>query len=435
MGNDRYNVIVVGAGIAGITTAYLCAKSNLSVALIERGEFPGSKNMFGGVIYKDVMDQIIPAFWEEAPLERAITEDILWFMEQDSVVKMGFTGLRFAQAPYNKFTTIRSRFDQWYANKAEAVGVHLMTSTIVDDLIYEKKGITRKKVSGVVLENGEKIYSEVVVLAEGIVGNLTQKAGLIKEKDTDSMVIYTKELLRLSVEKINDRFQLEDNEGANIAVVGYPTSGVIGKGGIFINKNTISIVVGAYLNQLINNGFNPYQLLARFKEHPLIKRLINGSESIEYQAKLIPKGNETDRPPLFSDGILIVGDALMMASSQGTAFAIMSGKCAAETVIQTSARGEFDKKNLSIYAEKLNQTYIMQNIMSYKKSKDYYREFPDADLILAKTINEIAYEFSNFNMTTIGEKTNLMVDEFKKIQPITKSIVDFYNGIRNWKVL
>jgi len=78
--------------------------------------------------------------------------------------------------------------------------------------------------------------------------------------------------------------------------------GVIYKGGIFINKDTISIAVGVYLNQLINKGFNPYQLLSRFKNHPLIKRLISGSERIEYQSKLIPKGDEADRPPLFLMG-------------------------------------------------------------------------------------------------------------------------------------
>lgn len=435
MKNDRYNVIVVGAGIAGITTAYLCAKNNLSVALIERGEFPGSKNMFGGVIYQNIMNQIIPAFWKEAPLERAITNDLLWFMTPDSLVKIGFSGLRFGREPYNKFTVIRSKFDNWYADKAEEVGVHLFTSTTVDNLVYEKSGMIKKKVGGVILRNGEKIHSEVVVLAEGVVGDLTQKAGLLKKKDTDSLAIYAKELLALPAEKINDRFQLENNEGANIAMVGYPTAGIIGKGGIFINKDTISILVGTYLNQLINKGFNPYQLLSRFKAHPHIRRLIKDSTKIEYQSKLIPKGAEVDRPLLFSDGILVVGDALMMVSGQGTAFAIISGKCAAETVIQASSRNEFDKKSLSTYANKLSKTYIMKNIMVHKESKDYYREFPDADLLLASTMNEVAYEFSKFNMTTISEKTKKMIDELNKIQPVGKSLIDIYNGIKNWRVL
>ncbi len=435
MGNDRYNVIVVGAGIAGITTAYLCAENNLSVALIERGDFPGSKNMFGGVLYRKSMEQIIPAFWEEAPLERVITEDLLWFMGPDSIVQMGYTGLRYAQPPYNKFTIIRSRFDHWFASKAEAVGVHLITGAVVDDLVYEKKGMIKKKVNGIILRNGEKIYSDVVVLAEGVVGDLTQKADLISKKNTASLELYVKELLALPVEKINDRFHLENNEGSNIIIVGYPTSGAIGKGGIYINKETISIVVGAYLNQIINKGLSPYQLLTRFKAHPSIKRLISGAEEIEYLSKIIPKGNNTDRPPLSSDGLLVAGDALMLATGWGTAFAITSGKCAAETVIQAHARGEFDKKSLSIYTDKLNKTYIMKNIRALGKAKDYYREYQDANLLLTKTLNDVAYEFFNFTMTTLEEKRDKILEELKKIQPVTKSLKDLYNGIENWRVL
>ncbi|MEC9489218.1 MAG: FAD-dependent oxidoreductase [Halanaerobium sp.] len=63
MGNHRYNVVVVGAGIAGCTAAYILAKNNASVALIERGKAPGSKNVFGGSIYSKPTVEVFPAFW------------------------------------------------------------------------------------------------------------------------------------------------------------------------------------------------------------------------------------------------------------------------------------------------------------------------------------------------------------------------------------
>src|ERR1035438_4993816 len=42
-----FDVIVVGAGIAGCVTAYQLAQQGRSVVLIERGEAPGSKNLSG----------------------------------------------------------------------------------------------------------------------------------------------------------------------------------------------------------------------------------------------------------------------------------------------------------------------------------------------------------------------------------------------------
>ena len=67
MGHDRYDVIIVGSGPAGSTAAKICAENNLTVALIEKGEFPGSKNMFGGSIFRAALEEIVPDFLEKGP--------------------------------------------------------------------------------------------------------------------------------------------------------------------------------------------------------------------------------------------------------------------------------------------------------------------------------------------------------------------------------
>jgi electron transfer flavoprotein-quinone oxidoreductase len=67
MTDDKFDVIIVGAGVAGSTAAYLLAKQGLEVVLIERGPYPGSKNLSGGVLYGRIFEQIFPRYWEEAP--------------------------------------------------------------------------------------------------------------------------------------------------------------------------------------------------------------------------------------------------------------------------------------------------------------------------------------------------------------------------------
>ena len=72
--DDAFDAIVVGAGPAGITAAREMAKAGLSVVVLERGQFPGAKNVWGGILYRQPTEEMVPGFEAEAPLERPIIE-------------------------------------------------------------------------------------------------------------------------------------------------------------------------------------------------------------------------------------------------------------------------------------------------------------------------------------------------------------------------
>jgi electron transfer flavoprotein-quinone oxidoreductase len=59
---EKFDSVVVGAGPAGIAAAITMAKAGLNVLILERGEKPGAKNMFGGVIFRHHTEQIAPEF-------------------------------------------------------------------------------------------------------------------------------------------------------------------------------------------------------------------------------------------------------------------------------------------------------------------------------------------------------------------------------------
>ena len=70
-----FDVIIVGAGPAGSMAALKLARAGLKVVMLERGRYPGSKNMFGGVLHNTpVLNEMLPAFWEKAPLERHVSK-------------------------------------------------------------------------------------------------------------------------------------------------------------------------------------------------------------------------------------------------------------------------------------------------------------------------------------------------------------------------
>ena len=81
---EKFDAIVVGAGPAGNSCAYTLAKRGMKVLQIERGEYPGSKNVQGAIMYADMLEKIIPDFREDAPLERHIIEQRMWYMNDTS---------------------------------------------------------------------------------------------------------------------------------------------------------------------------------------------------------------------------------------------------------------------------------------------------------------------------------------------------------------
>lgn len=48
MSDDKFDAIVVGAGVAGSVAALVMARAGLDVLVIERGDSAGCKNMTGG---------------------------------------------------------------------------------------------------------------------------------------------------------------------------------------------------------------------------------------------------------------------------------------------------------------------------------------------------------------------------------------------------
>ena len=431
---EHYDCIVVGAGPAGAAAAYTLAGAGASCLLLERGDFPGSKNMFGGAIYREPMQEIVPDFLENAPLERNIVSDELWLMEEDSAVKVGFTGLRYAKPPYNKFSVLRPRFDKWMAEEAEKRGARLSNRSLVRKLVYEKRPMGKRgPVCGVELSCGEKIHAPAVILAEGVNAFLTKQAGLRRSIPAHALTLYVKEVLSLPANRIEERFSLQPGHGAVIGMLGWATGGIVGKAGIWTNKDSISLIVGGYLNQMAENCISPQGLLQRLKQHPMIKKLLHGARVEEYMAHLIPKGGYTYQPRFYDHGVLVTGDAgVMVSGRRGTDLAMLTGKAAAETVILAKARGDMSSAMLSNYKHTLDGTFFMKEIKKNEQHLKFIENHRDSDYLVSSTANKIATEFFREDMTTGAEKIKRISDVILGQQHVLKSLSDTYYGIRLW---
>src|SRR5436305_14209977 len=116
---QQFDAIVVGAGPAGSSAALAMARAGLQVALIERGEYPGAKNVSGAALYApNLLADLLPNYWEEAPVERYLPRRAVTFLAAEAAIAMDCRTNPFAQPPYNGFTVLPHKFARWPVDKA-----------------------------------------------------------------------------------------------------------------------------------------------------------------------------------------------------------------------------------------------------------------------------------------------------------------------------
>lgn len=365
---ETFDAIVVGAGPAGNAAAYTLTRAGLAVLQLERGESPGAKNVQGAILYADALERLIPDFRDDAPLERHIIEQRLWVLDEASYVGSHFRSDGFNQAPHNRYTIIRARFDRWFSRKVREAGALVINETTATELLRGPGG----RVVGLRTDrDGGELRAPVVILADGVNSTLARKAGFRPEIPPQHVALAVKETHFLPRETIDSRFNLHKGEGVVIEMLGKITQGMLGTGFLYTNGDSLSIGIGCMLSDLMAQKTTPYALLEGMKAHPAIRPLIQGGEMKEYAAHLIPEGGYHAIPQVFGDGWLIAGDSGMFVNAvhrEGSNLAMTTGQMAAETVIDLFKAGKpMTAANLAAYRQRLDASFVMQDLKKYKR--------------------------------------------------------------------
>ena len=359
---ERFDAVVVGAGPAGSAAALVLARAGHSVALIERGPFPGSKNMYGGVVYGRILDTLVPRWWEQAPVQRWVTRRATMMMTPTQCLSVDYRTDAWSQPPFNGATTFRPDFDAWLAGLAEDAGATLVTSTTVTGLRRGAPGV----VTGVVTDRPDgEVEAGVVIACDGVNSFLAKEAGLYRDADPAHFTLGAKEVLALPKEEIDRRFGLRGLEGADFEIMGC-TGDIAGGGFLYTNLESISVGVVLRISDLAASGRRPEQVIADLKAHGAIAPLVAGAELKEYSAHLIPEGGFHMMPELVGDGMLVAGDAAAMCLAagiwlEGVNFAIASGAAAAATAAEALAAGDTRAPRLAGYRRRLEANFVLED--------------------------------------------------------------------------
>ena len=313
MGTANYDVVVVGAGAAGLSAAIGLAKADFSVLVVEGAAFPGAENWSGCVYFAESLadpellgpDGVEALAWERRLVERGMFSS---------------NGHAFAGVTYRDpaafrhcYTVLRPIFDHHLAQVARQAGATILPDTTVEGLIRE-----RGRVIGVSTNRGP-IYADLVFLAEGDASHLVTKEGFERDapgRQDAHFLQGVKQVIEMPPGAIDEIFGVGPDEGAayemllrNGTLRGRETTLNMG-GFLYTNRESISLGFVLPLNHL-NEGFggDPNLLMEWLRGLPEIERWTRGGTPGVFGAKLIRGGGARDIPHLVDHGLAIGGAA------------------------------------------------------------------------------------------------------------------------------
>jgi electron transfer flavoprotein-quinone oxidoreductase len=382
---EKVEVVIVGAGLAGLSAAYVLAQGGVDTVVVERGDYPGAKNVTGGRIYMHPIRHYFPELWEDAPLERYVTRETLTMMAENSSTSMTLDSNRFREEPYHSYTILRSKFDRWFGDKVMETGAFVLPKSRVDDLIMEDG-----RVAGVIMEEDE-IPADVVVAADGVLSLMAEKAGLRETQQARHFAVSIKEVIELSPQIIEDRFNLGPSEGAAQLFFGALTKDMMGGGFLYTNIDSISLGLVVGIESLMEREpkIEVHELIEEFKARPEIRNLIAGGEIVEYSAHVIPEGGIHTMPRLYSDGILVVGEAAgfglnMLFTVRGMEFAVASGVMAAQAIMKAREKKDYSAASLAYYEELVKDSFVFKDLRTFRdvlsvlENRRLFNYYPEA---------------------------------------------------------
>jgi len=346
------DVIVVGAGPAGATTAFYLAQSGLDVLLLEKSRFPREKVCGDGLTPRAVKTLV--------GMGISVSEQDGWVRNKGLRVIGAGKRLELPWpelASYPGYGLVRTRLDldETLARRAQQAGARLIEGVTVTGPV---RGERTGRITGVVAkaaDGGEdRTYrARVVVAADGNSSRLSVAMGLPKRDDRP---------LGVAVRTYYRTHRHDDDYLESWLDLWDGDRLLPGYGWIFGMGDGTSNVGLGLLNTSLAFGNTDYHALLRkwLKGMPAEWGFTEENRTQPIRGAALPMG--FNRTPHYYQGLLLVGDAGGMVNpfnGEGIAYAMESGEILARTIVQALARSRRaeTERVLAGYPHALNQAY------------------------------------------------------------------------------
>jgi electron-transferring-flavoprotein dehydrogenase len=386
-------VLIVGAGPAGLACAIRLGQlleeapeirnrlGEVPVAVLEKGKQAGSHLLSGAVVNPRALRRLFKGRKriDEMPFYGPVEHESVYFLTKNNAVRIPAPPTMKNEGNY---VASLSRLGRWLAEQAEEGGAMLLPETAAEKLLVSdgrargvRTGDKGRGRDGQPLGNfepGADLVAKVTVLAEGTQGHLTGVA-----LDRFGLAGENPQVWALGVKEV---WKIKRPLDRVIHTMGWPLRpGAKYRefGGSFIypmgeDMLTLGMVVGLDYRDV---ELSVHDVLQELKTHPLVRRLLEGGERVEWGAKTIPEGGFLALPKqLHAPGLLICGDGaglVNVPALKGIHYAIESGSLAAEAAFAALQRGQTPATPgaLSVYDDALKQSFVWKDLYEVRNMR------------------------------------------------------------------
>ncbi len=329
---ERYDVIVVGAGIAGSVLARLLAEKGVEVLLVEKDEYSGKTTACGGLFDRPYFDRYV---------------DDPSIIEQE--IKRNVFIMPWGEVTYecDQVTVKRRKFDRYLAERAQQSGAHLVTLTKAVDYRVKSPGAVEVTLNHRKSRETRTVQAKLVAFADG--PHTLAKANPLFNYEPNRpywAYAYAYEVEGIPIEPQEIKIYLDER----IAPWGY--------GWIFPNRNDSNIGVGT-IQAEIDRGIKVKEKLFYFiEEYEKTGPLLKDRKIVDKKGGFIPMWLIQH---FADDSQVVLGDAGGMVSplfGAGIDYAIEAAEAAAPVILEALAHNDFTRHRLQGYEANLEDRVL-----------------------------------------------------------------------------
>lgn len=388
-GNHVYDVIIVGAGPSGATTATVLAQKGYDVLLLDRDEFPRDKTCGDGVPSGCI--EIMTKLGMSDKIKEAVGKGQFYPLDMVRIYspkgRMFQAHLKEADDGSKSYVAPRMYFDAVIQQQAVESGAQFEQALVKGPLMEnDHVAGVRAQLNGDVKE----LRSKIVVGADGVTSVLSRSLRPKEQQHVDS---HRAVALRAYIHDIEENpheveFYLYDEILPGYAWI-FPAG-----------KNTANIGLGMRLDVFRDENYNLKEMLQQFMEMPQIKRrLKRGGELDGIKIWQLNFGSQKDLQFAY-DGALLVGDAagfINPLTGGGIHNGMISAELAGQTIDEALQAGDTSLQKLKIYEQRchdamwsnMRRSYFIQRwVLKFPSLADIVFSLTGQDGALARTFLE-----------------------------------------------